>query len=193
MSKNKNKNTESTEVALEAPVIETVPIESYEESTQLYGGISPVIGAHIATIVDYTRAMAPGTPINPLQGAMYQNRLYNALMGILRANSVGDTIDGLDRVMALFRQHSKGALNIQYTQRFIDEWIVDEQVRDLFTHLCVVLSTFSDKDKRTRVGLRMNITGDRNIFQHMEADLRERLVLYLTRYVSDADDLVYDY
>lgn len=198
MSKNKQyKQQQPAEpiqsVSVTPPVIELEPIQSYDGPSQMYGGISPVIGAHIATIVDYTRAMMPGTPITPPQGAMYQNRLYNALLGILSAPDIGDTIDGLDRVMALFREHSQGALNVQYTQRFIDTWMVDERTRDLFTHMCLVLSTYSNKDKRARYGLRMNISGERNVFQHMDADLRERLVQYLTRYVTDADDMVFEY
>lgn len=167
--------------------VELQKVQSFTPAAQLYGGISPIVAAHISTIEEYARAMTPGTPITEQQGAMYQDRLYRAFIGILETPSISDAISGLDQVMALFRKHSQGALHLTYTQRFISAWHVDENTRDTFTHLCLAFSTYSDPVKRSRYGSKMMISGDRNIFRHLSADAHARLVQYLTRYVYDAE------
>lgn len=182
-----------TEAVIQETVVDTSePVElqrvqTFSPAAQLYGGISPIVAAHLTTIEEYTRAMTPGTPITEQQGAMYQDRLYRAFIGILETPSIADAISGLDHVMALFRKHSQGALHLTHTQRFISAWHVDENTRDTFTHLCLAFSMYSNPVKRERYGAKMMISGDRNIFQHLSAEAHARLVQYLTRYVYDSE------
>lgn len=153
------------------------------QANTVYGGLSPVIQVHINTINDYVRAMKPGNMVNPQEGALWTQRLNNALIAILEADNVEDMVDGMDKVLVLFRDHAKGALYMTYTQRFIDVWMVDEKKRDVFTALCYVLSVFSDPVKRERSGKVLLDVSEGGYLSQFNQFTRERLANYLNRYL----------
>lgn len=169
------------------PVIPTVvpePIVAQAESNVAYGGRSPLVNSHLRTVEEYVNAMAPGMVVPDHVGLNWQNRLFNAILGILNLDNVADMIDGMDGLMDYFRAYKQGALHLQYTQRYIDQWVTDETTRDLYGHLCVILSTFCDPTKREMYGTKMRLTGADGILIHMEPEARNRLIQYLTRYVQ---------
>lgn len=189
MSKNKNNTTEKVEdniVERPQDTIQTISITPIIDTqfANLYGGTSLVIKAHIETITNYCEAMSPGVPMDNTRGCQYQTSLYNALIGIISAENVTDMVQGMDAVMTLFRQEAFGALNPSYALRFMEKWMVEDNVRDTFCALITVLSAYADPTRRGKYGKLMRISGDNNVFIHLSPEVSDRLVQYLTRYDS---------
>lgn len=182
--KNKNQRdlTTMSKKEKEIETVELQPVDQFSQAAQAYGTHSPVVTSHLTTIQQYIDAMSPGIMVDDRTGAMWQNRLYNAMLGIIRLDNVGDMIDGMDGVMDYFRNYANGAMHLTYTQRFLDVWMVDEHVRDLYGHLCVIFSTYADPEKRARHAHHMHIAGTDGVLKHLEPEARSRLVQYLQRY-----------
>lgn len=173
----------------EVPVVQVTPlvninVEETKKPLDTLLGRSPVINAHLNTIKDYCKAMKPGNAMNPKDGAFWTQKIYAAMMAIINIDNVGEMVDGLDGVMDLFREHASGALNMTYTQRFVDVWIVDETRRDLFTNLCYIFNTYSATNRDNKKIKAMQIDGSESMLKNMLPAQRERLVSYLKRYVS---------
>ena len=166
------------------PMVKPAPVQAMNPENVAYGGVTAVVNSHINTLQAYVENMAPGIAHTDEEGLQWQLRLYNAINGILRLDDISEMITGMDMVIEYFREYKSGALNLLNTQRYINTWVTDENTRDLYGHILTLLATFSDPAKRTMYGQKMNITGDDNILIHMEPQLRNRFIQYLTRYVQ---------
>nr|DAT18092.1 MAG TPA: hypothetical protein [Caudoviricetes sp.] len=191
MSK-KNKDIRPEEVSKltqennEAPMVETKPVVQSDPATvALYGGHSPLVNAHLKTIEDYTKAMAPGVPIYDAEGANWNVRLYYAITSILRADDVRDMYDGMDAVMSIFRREHNGALHHMYTSRFMDVIMLDDRTRILFCNMMLVLWTFANPITRKQDGRQMHLVGERSLLDYMDVEPRDRLNSYLNQLLKD--------
>lgn len=181
MSKKNKQFGRQTETGLnEVPVVETTPVMQ-EKTNELYGTISPVINAHLATIDRYCLAMAPGVPVTDTEGAHWNQSLYNAIMGILLADDVQDFAEGMDEVFKKFAQEARGALNLVYTQRFVDKMMVSEEQLNLYTTLLNLISTFAVEKTRNEYGRYYNIESGNTALRHLDPLARERFIYYLNR------------
>ena len=187
--KNKYENALEKMAVVEAMPLEDVPevpqiTEEQQREVQDYIGRNPVVRAHLKTIEDYCVAMKPGNAMDPKNGAAWTQRLYAALMAIISMDNIGDMVDGLDAVLDAFLEHRNGALNMEYTQRFVDVWVAEESRRDLFTSLCYVFYTYCDTNKNNKVVKAMTLDGDQGMLKNMLPSQRERLINYLKRRIS---------
>lgn len=188
MSK-KNKYEQEELAVVEATPLEDVPevpeiSDEEKREVQGYIGRSPVVNAHLKTVTDYCIAMKPGNAMDPKKGAEWTQRLYAAFMAIIAMENIGDMVDGLDAVLDEFYEHRTGALNMSYTQRFVDMWVAEETRRDLFTNLCYVFYTYCDVDKNNKIVKAMTLDGDQGMLKNMLPFQRERLINYLKRRLS---------
>lgn len=194
ISKMSNKHNNSTPKYSGVPVVQgdpakqdmptTEPTKLFSEENVAYGGRNPVVDSHLNTVAEYINAMKPNTVITDTDGIYWQGRLYNTILGILRLPNVQDMIDGMDGLLAYFAEYRQSSLNYTNTQRFLDKWMVDETTRDLFGHLCLILSTFSEPAKREFYGYKMRLTGEDSIIHALDQESRNRLINYLNRYIQ---------
>lgn len=164
-----------------ANVTVTDPIHAFEEDNQLYGGISPVVQAHLDTVNNYVAYMSPNVQVSETDGVAWQHQLFKVMLTICSFENVKDMVDGMDKLLMMFKTYSEGALNMLYTQRFTDKMVVTETDRDLFTNLCYVFSIFSNEEKREAIGRQIQLTGDGNVLTGMDQEVQSRLVQYLYR------------
>lgn len=198
MSKNKQNTTttEKVENKVEEVKVEEVKVEEVKviepeklkvdsETDKLYGGVSLAVQSHLATIEAYVKAMSPGVIVTDSNGVMWQDRLHNAMVSIINMKDVGDMVDGLDGIIALFARESKGALNVSYTQRFTYKWAVDESKRNLYSDLCYIFYTFANPEQRKKMGKYIDLTSESSTLQAIPSTTRQRLNNYLRRLSND--------
>lgn len=179
MAKN-NKNNARVPTPPITPAVQTVA-PAIDNETKYYAGQSIVVTSNLQTIEDYCASMAPGVPVTPEVGAANHQRLFNAIMAILNADDVADMVTGMDGVVNLFKRESRGALNAKYLYRFFDSWVIDNEQRDLFSSICLLLTKYSDDVERAKFKNAFHLSGDRNMLQHMPFEARERFLAYLQR------------
>lgn len=177
MSKNKNRNPYGQEDVTEAVVAPTVS----EDLNQIYGGRSPMINAHLQVVRNYCEAMAPGVPQTDTEGANWNMSLFNAILSIISAEDVQDFSEGMDELFMIFASNSRGALQLTYTQRFIDKMMLNEEQLNLYTSLLHIIGTFADQKSKHLYGQHFRLEGEHSPLNALPAESRERLVYYLNR------------
>lgn len=183
MAKKNNNNSQRVPSPPMTPTVQTVP-PAIDNESKYYAGMSSIVKTNIQTIENYCAAMAPGVAIGPEQGAANHQRLFNAIMNILNAPDVADMVTGMDRIVELFKRESRGALNAKYLYRFFDVWVIDNEQRDLFSSICLLLTKFCDDVQREKFKDAFQLEGDRNMLQYMPYEARERFLAYLQRLAS---------
>lgn len=180
MSKNKNRNFYTASVSDDLPEAVVTPVVT-EEVNQLYGGRSPVINAHLQVVRNYCEAMAPGVPQTETEGANWNMNLFQAILAILNAEDVQDFSEGMDELFMIFARNSRGALNLMYTQRFIDKMMLNEEQLNLYTTLLNIIVTFSVQKTKHLYGQYYQLEGERSPLNALPAEARERFIYYLNR------------
>ena len=189
MAKNKYKQTTYVPKPIKPDGDETINALDIENASdnvgKFYGGHSVFLASHLKTIEDYCKAMAPGVAVDPDEGVLHHKQLYKAIMSILLADDVRDMVKGMDSVMALFRRESRGALNNRYLFRFFEEWVIDEEQRQLYSGLMLLITTFANPVDRERYGDKFDFNNEKHPFlKELEASARSRLIAYLRRYTE---------
>lgn len=183
MTKELDRQEDQTVEEASIPTVEVTPIKS-NETHKFYGGTSPVIQAYIQDVEQYVRHMSPGNIVTNEQGAMWQNRLYHAMLNIIRTPNIGDMVAGMDSLLAIFKREQRGALNETYLQRFNDVWMVEPEVIDSYGNLCVIFANYCTPENREKFGRRIMLDGEYGLLRYLGADDRQRLIQYLRRYVD---------
>lgn len=181
MNKEQEQSTPETEVT--TPTVDVVPIKSADVH-QYYGGTGAVIQAYLQDVEQYVRHMSPGNIVTDEQGAMWQNRLYHAMLNIIRTPNIADMIAGMDGLLAIFRREARGAMNETYLQRFNDVWVVEPEIIDCYGNLCVIFCNYCTPENRDKFGRRIMLDGEYGLLRYLGVEDRERLSQYLRRYVD---------
>lgn len=143
--------------------------------------LSPFVESRIKTIKDYCDAMAPGHRVNKKDIVHNHAIFFNAMLAIINAQNEQDFTEGMDELMKLFKSEAQRALNIRYTQRNMQDWIIDDKKRTLYSNLCLIFSVFMDDTERHLYGDTMNLTGEDGMLNGLDYNARSRVLAYLKR------------
>ena len=168
MSKSKNRLAGLNDV----PTVNPDPVVA-ETAAQLYNSLNPVINVHVRTIENYCNAMAPGMNVTEIEGARWNNALFNAILSIL---------EWMDEVFKLFARESRGALNSDYVHRFVDKMMLSDDRLSLYNTLINVLTTFAIPRTRNLYGQYYDIEHNQNNgLRYLSPEAKERLIYYINR------------
>lgn len=180
MSKNNKRNFYTASTSNDVPEAVITPTVS-PELNEIYGGRSPVINAHLQVVRNYCEAMAPGVPQTETEGATWNMNLFQAVLAILSAEDVQDFSEGMDELFLIFARNSRGALNLMYTQRFVDKMMLNEEQLNLYTTLMNIIVTFSVQKSKHLYGQYYKFDDERSPLNALPAESRERFIYYLNR------------
>nr|DAN24636.1 MAG TPA: hypothetical protein [Caudoviricetes sp.] len=177
MSKSKNRLAGLNDV----PTVNPDPVVA-ETAAQLYNSLNPVINVHVRTIENYCNAMAPGMNVIEIEGARWNNALFNAILSILEYEDVQAFVEGMDEVFKLFARESRGALNSDYVHRFVDKMMLSDDRLSLYNTLINVLTTFAIPRTRNLYGQYYDIEHNQNNgLRYLSPEAKERLIYYINR------------
>lgn len=160
------------------PTIQVGEVAVSASAMEAYGGLSPTVIAYVTNLNNYCNAMAPGMPMSVAEGANWNTRLYNNIINVLELKNIADFFSAMDEYMRIFQRESQGALNLTYTQRFIDKMMLNPQQLATYAALCDILVTFSDPNTRQRYGEHYDLVRD---LRYVSPEARERFIGYLKR------------